>query len=132
MNEPRGGVFRHVNLLVPAKNPQAQMGFIVMEPEDTPPMSGSNSMCVSTVLLDTGITSRSWTYRWTAPTDPSRFSSFTFEFWCGDPAGTALTYPAELRRRIDMVASLPPPPTSPSSTDGRNSNPAAVTLPDTR
>ena len=55
LNEPRGGVFRHVNLLVPAKNPSAQMGFIIMEPEDTPPMSGSNSICVSTVLLETGI-----------------------------------------------------------------------------
>src|SRR5579871_6571319 len=55
LNEPRGGVFRHVNLLVPPKNPRAQMGFIIMEPEDTPPMSGSNSICVSTVLLDTGI-----------------------------------------------------------------------------
>jgi len=31
------------------------MGWIIMEPCDTPPMSGSNSMCVSTVLLDTGI-----------------------------------------------------------------------------
>ena len=55
LNEPRGGVFRHVNLLVPAKNPRAQMGFIIMEPEDTPPMSGSNCICVSTVLLDAGI-----------------------------------------------------------------------------
>ena len=55
LNEPRGGVFRHVNLLVPPKNPKAQMGFIIMEPEDTPPMSGSNSICVATVLLDTGI-----------------------------------------------------------------------------
>jgi proline racemase len=55
LNEPRGGVFRHVNLLVPPKNPRAQMGFIIMEPEDTPPMSGSNSICVATVLLDTGI-----------------------------------------------------------------------------
>jgi proline racemase len=55
LNEPRGGVFRHVNLLVPPKNPQAQMGWIIMEPEDTPPMSGSNSICVATVLLDTGI-----------------------------------------------------------------------------
>src|ERR1700722_2523658 len=52
LNEPRGGVFRHVNLLVPAKDPRAQMGFIIMEPEDTPPMSGSNSICVATVLLD--------------------------------------------------------------------------------
>ena len=28
LNEPRGGVYRHVNLLVPAINPKAQMGFI--------------------------------------------------------------------------------------------------------
>ena len=55
LNEPRGGVFRHVNLLVPPKSPQAQMGWIIMEPADTPPMSGSNSICVATVLLDTGI-----------------------------------------------------------------------------
>lgn len=55
LNEPRGGVFRHVNLLVPPKDPRAQMGFIIMEPEDTPPMSGSNSICVATVLLDAGI-----------------------------------------------------------------------------
>ncbi len=54
-NEPRGGVYRHINLLVPPKNPKAQMGFIIMEPEDTPPMSGSNSICVATVLLDAGI-----------------------------------------------------------------------------
>ena len=55
LNEPRGGVFRHYNLLVPPKNPRAQMGWIIMEPEDTPPMSGSNSICVATVLLETGI-----------------------------------------------------------------------------
>lgn len=55
LNEPRGGVFRHVNLLVPPIYPAAQMGFIIMEPEDTPPMSGSNSICVSTVLLECGI-----------------------------------------------------------------------------
>ncbi|MBA3911942.1 MAG: hypothetical protein C0524_19195, partial [Rhodobacter sp.] len=51
LNEPRGGVFRHVNLLVPPKDPRAQMGFIIMEPEDNPPMSGSNAICVATVLL---------------------------------------------------------------------------------
>ena len=55
LNEPRGGVFRHINLLVPPKDPRAQMGFIIMEPADTPPMSGSNSICVATVLLDAGI-----------------------------------------------------------------------------
>ncbi|EEX11481.1 proline racemase [Ruegeria lacuscaerulensis ITI-1157] len=55
LNEPRGGVFRHVNLLVPPKHPDADAAFIIMEPEDTPPMSGSNAICVATVLLDGGI-----------------------------------------------------------------------------
>ena len=54
LNEPRGGVFRHVNLLVPPVHPEAVAGFIIMEPCHTPPMSGSNSMCVATVLLETG------------------------------------------------------------------------------
>ena len=55
LNEPRGGVFRHVNLLVPPKDPRAQAAMIIIEPADTPPMSGSNSICVATVLLETGI-----------------------------------------------------------------------------
>jgi proline racemase len=55
LNEPRGGVFRHVSLLVPPKDPRAVTGWIVMEPAHTPPMSGSNAICVSTVLLNTGI-----------------------------------------------------------------------------
>ena len=54
LNEPRGGVFRHVNLLVPPRDPRAVTGWIIMEPIHTPPMSGSNSICVATVLLDTG------------------------------------------------------------------------------
>ena len=55
LNEPRGGVFRHVNLLVPPKDPRGVTGWIIMEPVHTPPMSGSNAICVATVLLDTGI-----------------------------------------------------------------------------
>ena len=55
LNEPRGGVLKHVNLLLPAKQAAAKFAFIIMEPEHTPPMSGSNSICVATVLLDTGL-----------------------------------------------------------------------------
>ena len=51
-NEPRGGVFKHFNLLVTPKNKKAEAGFIILEPEDNPPMSGSNSICVATVLLE--------------------------------------------------------------------------------
>ena len=55
LNEPRGGVFRHFNLLIPPKHRDADAAFLIMEPEDTPPMSGSNTICVTTVLLETGI-----------------------------------------------------------------------------
>jgi len=52
LNEPRGGVFKHCNIIVKPSHPKADAGFIIMEPEDNPPMSGSNSICVSTVLLE--------------------------------------------------------------------------------
>ena len=52
LNEPRGGVFKHCNIIVNPSNSKADAGFIIMEPEDNPPMSGSNSICVSTVLLE--------------------------------------------------------------------------------
>ena len=55
LNEPRGGVFKHINMLVPAKSADAAMGFLIMEPVHTPPMSGSNAMCTATVCLETGI-----------------------------------------------------------------------------
>lgn len=53
--EPRGGAFVHANLIVPACDPRAHAGFIVMEATEYPPMSGTNSMCVATVLLETGM-----------------------------------------------------------------------------
>jgi trans-L-3-hydroxyproline dehydratase len=53
--EPRGGAFTHANLVVPAKDPAADAGFIIMEPDDYPPMSGSNCICVATVLLESGM-----------------------------------------------------------------------------
>ncbi|MGE5512665.1 MAG: proline racemase family protein [Bacteroidota bacterium] len=53
--EPRGSVARHVNLIVPPTRPDCAAGAIIMEPTEYPPMSGSNTMCIATVLLETGI-----------------------------------------------------------------------------
>lgn len=53
--EPRGSVARHVNLIVPAKRADCVAGAIIMEPTEYPPMSGSNTMCITTVLLETGM-----------------------------------------------------------------------------
>ncbi len=53
--EPRGSVTRHVNLLVPATRSDCDAGAIIMEPTEYVPMSGSNTICIVTVLLETGI-----------------------------------------------------------------------------
>ncbi|MEK3905687.1 proline racemase family protein [Oceanobacillus sp. FSL W7-1309] len=53
--EPRGGPFHNANILLSPCSPQADMGFVILESTEYPPMSGSNTMCVATVLLETGI-----------------------------------------------------------------------------
>jgi proline racemase len=53
--EPRGSVARHVNLIVPPTRADCVAGAIIMEPTEYPPMSGSNTMCIATVLLETGM-----------------------------------------------------------------------------
>ena len=55
LNEPRGGVFKHCNILLTPSIKNADAGFVIMEPEDNPPMSGSNTICVTTVLLEKNI-----------------------------------------------------------------------------
>jgi proline racemase len=55
LREPRGSVAAHANLIVPSLRPDCDAGFIIMEPTEYPPMSGSNTICVSTVLLETGM-----------------------------------------------------------------------------
>jgi proline racemase len=53
--EPRGSVARHVNLIVPSTRDDCAAGAIIMEPTEYPPMSGSNTICTTTVLLETGM-----------------------------------------------------------------------------
>ncbi len=55
MCEPRGSIARHLNLIVPSTRPDCAAGAIIMEPTEYPPMSGSNTICVATVLLETGM-----------------------------------------------------------------------------
>ena len=55
LREPRGSVAAHVNLIVPATREDCDAGFIIMEPTEYPPMSGSNTICTTTVLLETGM-----------------------------------------------------------------------------
>lgn len=53
--EPRGAPIGSVNLLLPAKNPEADWGFVILQPDQAHASSGSNSICVTTALLESGI-----------------------------------------------------------------------------
>src|SRR6266516_6394679 len=55
LREPRGSVAVHANLIVPSRRADCAAGFIIMEPTEYPAMSGSNTICVATVLLETGM-----------------------------------------------------------------------------
>ncbi len=55
LHEPRGSVAVHANLVVPSQRGDCDAGFIIMEPTEYPAMSGSNTICVATVLLETGM-----------------------------------------------------------------------------
>ena len=55
IHEPRGGVDKTTNLVVPPTCDEADVGFIPMEANGCYPMSGANAICVVTVLLETGI-----------------------------------------------------------------------------
>ncbi|SCB58605.1 Proline racemase [Rhizobium aethiopicum] len=55
LHEPRGKVTQCVNLVLPATHPEADAGFIIMEAEYYVPMSGTNTICTATVLLETGM-----------------------------------------------------------------------------
>jgi proline racemase len=55
LREPRGYPAANCNLILPPTHPDADAGFIIMEQTEYPPMSGTNTICVTTVLLETGM-----------------------------------------------------------------------------
>jgi len=55
LREPRGYPAANCNVLLRPTDARAQAGFIIMEQVEYPPMSGTNTICVVTTLIETGI-----------------------------------------------------------------------------
>ena len=55
LREPRGYPAANCNLILPPTHPEADAGFVIMEQTEYPGMSGSNTICVVTVLIETGM-----------------------------------------------------------------------------
>lgn len=54
LREPRGYPAANCNLILPPTRPEAHAGFVIMEQVEYPPMSGTNTICVVTALIETG------------------------------------------------------------------------------
>lgn len=57
LREPRGYPAANCNLILPPTHPDADAGYVIMEQVEYPGMSGTNTICVTTVLLETGMLS---------------------------------------------------------------------------
>jgi proline racemase len=55
LREPRGFPAANCNIILPPTLPDADAGYVIMEQVEYPGMSGTNTMCVVTVLLETGM-----------------------------------------------------------------------------
>ena len=55
LREPRGYPAANCNLVLPSTNPEAAAGYVIMEQVEYPGMSGTNTICTATVLLETGM-----------------------------------------------------------------------------
>jgi proline racemase len=55
LREPRGFPAANCNLILPPTHPEADAGFVIMEQVEYPAMSGTNTICVATALLETGM-----------------------------------------------------------------------------
>ena len=55
LTEPRGYPGLCCNLIIPPCDPAADAGYIIMEQMEYPGMSGTNTICVVTALLETGM-----------------------------------------------------------------------------
>ena len=55
LREPRGYPALCANVILPPTDPAADAGFVIMEQAEYPGMSGSNTICVVTALLETGM-----------------------------------------------------------------------------
>ncbi|MGY0218783.1 proline racemase family protein [Endozoicomonadaceae bacterium StTr2] len=105
--EPRGGAHLSVNLLLPPVNPKADAGFIVMQSDEAHPMSGSNAMCVSTVLLETGMLPMQYPLTHLTLDTPAGLVPVQAHCADGKVSRACLQMPASYVQHLDFILPVP-------------------------
>ncbi|MDE0306798.1 MAG: proline racemase family protein [Albidovulum sp.] len=59
LREPRGYPAANCNIVLPSRHPEADAGFVILEQVEYPLMSGTNTICVATALIETGMVAAS-------------------------------------------------------------------------
>lgn len=93
-SEPRSAPAGSFCLLVPACDPAADVGLIILQPDQAHAMSGSNAMCAATALLETGMI---------AMTEPQ--STVTFDTAAGLVRATATCAGGKV---VSVALDMPP------------------------
>ncbi len=106
LREPRGYPASNCNLLLPPTIPGADAGFVIMEQVEYPPMSGTNTICVVTALIETGIVPASDGARHLKLDTPAGLVEVDAEVRSGKVLGVTFTnvpcFAVHLDRRIDV------------------------------
>jgi proline racemase len=107
VSEPRAACAMTTNLLLPPTRPDADAGFIVMQIDRAHAMSGSNAMCVTTVLLETGIVPMTEPHTTVRLDTPAGLVLAHAECVNGRCARVALDMPASFALDLDVAVSTP-------------------------
>src|SRR5688572_6465350 len=108
IREPRGNPAAMVNLVLPPANPAADAGVLIMEQSEYyPSMSGSNVMCVVTVLLECGIVPLVEPETRLTLDTPAGLVSVKAECRGGRVLGVTITNVPAFAARLDVALEVP-------------------------
>ncbi len=107
LREPRGYPVTCCNLVLPSSHPEAVAGFVIMEQTEYPPMSGSNTMCVATVLLKTGMVAATEPFTEFALEAPAGLVRIRAEVRDGRVLGIAIRNQPAFAIQLDVPVEVP-------------------------
>ncbi|RRR86071.1 proline racemase family protein [Streptomyces sp. RP5T] len=105
--EPRGGVVHSANIVLPSNHPEAQLGYVIAESTEYPAMSGSNTICTATVLLETGMLPMSEPYTDVVLESPAGLIRLRCECKDGKVTGVRFTNQPAFVYHLDAKVEVP-------------------------
>ena len=107
LREPRGYPAANCNLVLPPTHSEADAGFVIMEQVEYPPMSGTNTICVVTVLIETGMVAAREPVTELALDTPAGLVRVTAEVECGRVSSVTFRNVPAFACHLDATVEVP-------------------------